>query len=292
MDLMDPTIVSAINEVARALQKALATKNISYLHRANSLISRLISHDQPLEVCRGDELIIPAGSSFIPSGISWFDSLLNNGLRKQELFLLAGVPYSGKTHIMTYLSSGFAKQGNIILHFNGEDLLGDIYKLYELSLDTEDQLKNIYITDVTDYSFDIHTIEKSVEMMQEKYNQKPDIIIIDHLDIMNVDKQMQDWLGITELTRQLRFLAKKENCIVMTCTQLNYSTSENQSALSRLFRGKVGKVMNADVVLSLEVDPVQHNKIYLQIEKARGRKIIRSMITLTVDFDTMTIGLG
>jgi len=278
-----------INDVALNLNKAFNTGEKSYLQKARSLLDQLIPDQVIPEVYRGDQITIPQTTNFLKSGVPWFDNLLSGGLRKQELFLLAGVPYSGKTHILTYLAGGYLKQDFSVLHFNGEDILGDIYKLYEMVLDKEEQLQKLYLRDVTDYHFSIQFIENSVLKMQEKYNKKPDIILIDHLDIMSVDRQVQDWLGVTELTRQLRFIGKKHDAMIMTCTQMNYSTQDNQSALSRLFRGKVGKVMNADVVLSLETDPTMANKIYVQVEKARGRKITNSLLTLTTDYDIMII---
>jgi replicative DNA helicase len=216
------------------------------------------------------------------------DEYLGGGLRRQELVIVGGAPHQGKTHILSFLAAAYMKHHPTmkVLHFNGEDLLGDIMDIYEHALDQEDQLQRLFIADVVEAKFDVATVEKAVR------STKPDIIVVDHLDIMHsgADGTNTDWLAVSEIVKQLRFLAKKYNIIMLVGSQLNFideSSERPQRGAIRFFRAKVGKASHADVILL--IGETSGNELSMELAKARGRKIYNKYMTWRVDFSAMTI---
>ena len=91
---------------------------------------------------------------------------------------------------------------------------------------------------------------------------------------------------LSELTRELRFLGKKYNIIVLTASQMNFSDNGG-GGMARLYRGKVGKASHADIIML--IDYYSGNDYEITIEKARGRRIKNKNIYLYVDFSRMEI---
>lgn len=278
---------STLNDVALDLQKAFNTGETKYLERIISALSQ-IRPAGALAVQRGDQIVLPAyGEQFLKTGLPWLDEYLGGGLRRQELVIIGGAPHQGKTHILSFLAAAYLKADKQlkVLHFNGEDLLSDILDIYSSALTEEEQLSRLFLADVIESRFDIPTVDQAIT------HHKVDVVVIDHLDIMHSGKESgADWLEVSEIARELRFLAKKHNLIMLVGSQLNFidESQENpQRGMIRFFRAKVGKASHADVILMM--GKTYKNEIEMELAKARGRRIKNKYMKWTYDFNTMTI---
>ena len=219
------------------------------------------------------------GVDFIRSGIKWIDDSVGGGLRREELMIVGGEWHSGKTHILGYLGSQYLIEGLSVLHFNGEDILDDIIRIYSNSIfqstGRKCKLENLYFVNAMDTGvFNIEVIDNAIQ------KQKTDIIIIDHIDIMDSKIGEQDWLAVHHLTRDLKFLAKRTNTIMIV---------GSQALEGRLFRGNASKSMDADLIWYIESPII--GTLFLEVRKGRGRRINEDdrKITLSADWGAMEI---
>jgi replicative DNA helicase len=257
-----------LNDVAIDLQKAFNTGDIKYVERMMSLLSNLRPAGT-VAVQRADQVVVPTYSD------------------QQELVIIGGAPHQGKTHILSFLAAAYLKSHRRlkVLHFNGEDLLGDVMDMYHNALSDEEQLSRLYLADVIEAKFDVATVDRAVT------NNPVDIVVVDHLDIMHAGGETgTDWLAVSEIARGLRFIAKKHNILMLIGSQLNFidESAENPKAgMIRFFRAKVGKASHADVILLMGKS--SKNEIEMELAKARGRRIKNRYMVWTYDFTSMEI---
>ena len=279
----DPTV---LNDVAMDLQKAFNTGDQKYIEKMISVLSALRPAGHVLAQ-RADQIVLPPQEDlFIKTGEVWLDEFLGGGLRRQEMVIVGGAPHQGKTHILSFLAAAYLKMHkNLkVLHFNGEDLLSDIMGIYDNALNDEEQLRRLYLADVVESAFDIPTVERTLSKTPA------DIVVIDHLDIMQAGHDSSDWLAVSEVARSLRFIAKKNNLIMLVGSQLNFideSQERPQSGMIRFFRAKVGKASHADVILMLGRS--DGGSIEIELAKARGRRIKNKHMLWYCDFNSMEI---
>lgn len=280
-----------VTEAGTVLQKAYNKSDSRSIMKAISLLKSSLSQKSVSRLQRADRIKIQPNASFVDSGLKWFDNLLKKrpkdkkgGVRRQELVLIGGVPYSGKTHILTYFGAHYAKTGKTVFHFGGEDLIDDILENYSKIL-TKKQLQKIFIDDVMEYHFTVDYIDKAISEAVEE-GIKPDIIIVDYVDVLIPSGGKQDWLAVSDIVRELRYIGKRQDAITITASQMGYG-NEGGSGASRLYRGKVGKMMDPDVVFLIE--GMDGHFYDILMAKARGRKIKEKELTWYVDLDRMIV---
>ena len=283
--------VDAVNNCAIWLQRVLnnpqdenAFQSALSALRSGSLSSELI------ELVRADKLVFSPDVGFIPTGVKWLDDSLGGGIRKGELFFVAGETHSGKTHILVYLAAKFIKQKLTVAHFNGEDNRHDVYEIYGKILDDSDR-DWLYVGDVRDCRFDINSIEQAIEGAKAK-GVDPDIVLIDNLDVMAIGKHAPDWQAVGDLVRDLKMFARQYNCIVLTASQSGIQDDQmpakfKKSGLARLYRGKASKAMHADIIFTIEEKT--DNYMHFKVPKRRGKRIEKRDVYLNIDFDTMLL---
>lgn len=274
----------SIAEAVKFIQTGYNLENEEYIVKAISSLRSSISTKSYTPPSKILDMKIEK-PEFMKSGVDWLDSFLAGGLRKQELMLVAGVPHVGKTHLLSYIAGQFVINDFSVLHINGEDLMWDVAEIYKKILNGYDkEADKLYMSDMSDNKFSTQSVR---DLLLEMKSTKPDIVVIDYMDIMHTPRRGQDWLEAEELTRDLRFLAKEFNVIILTASQMNYESSGGGRGLARLFRSKVGKSMNADIIIT--ADKVDDNILALNIEKARGRSILYKNIFISCDWNTLEV---
>ena len=213
---------------------------------------------------------------YVSSGCDWIDYLLGGGLRKEECMIIGGEFHVGKTHLMAYLAAQYLMEGQSVLHFNGEDILEDVLNVYKMSLVSgsgDANLEGLYFVNAMDSGvFSLEMIDRGLS------TQKTDVVVVDHIDIMDSEIKNQDWKAVSDISRELKFLAKKYGNIIIV---------GSQAIEGRLFRGNASKSMHADVVWYLE--EIVDNLLQVTVKKGRGRNIKNKKMALECNFDTMSI---
>ena len=138
------------------------------------------------------------------------------------------------------------------------------------------------IADWPNNKFSVDSIERTIEEMEIK----PDVMIVDHLDILNVGKDKQDWLAISEATQYLRFIAKRFKCFVLTGSQANEDGT--------MFRGNLSKKQHSDIewLIDTEQEGI-YDRIFISVMKAKGRdrENLTKKFAIKADWKKMEISL-
>lgn len=167
-----------------------------------------------------------------------------NGLKKGELFVIGGRPSMGKTLMALNMADGLAKDNNkvgIVEMEMTEEQLGirrlsymsnvEAQKLQTGNLDTNEfekiaitfgelsQRNNIF-TDCSSYQ-NILSIKAKAKAIKQAYGL--DVLIIDHLTLMDIPNTGNRSTDIGEITRQLKLLAKEVEINVILLCQLSRS---------------------------------------------------------------------
>lgn len=284
-----------LSEAGKILQEAWSSGSEADVRRVIATLEQSIGEESTQEaiaVYRCDQL--PEEFSkrpFLSTGLDWYDEILGGGLRQEELMLIGGVPHQGKTHLMVFTASCYLHQGATVLHFNGEDLVGDVVEIYEKALDVK-KPENLYVADVQEKRFSIASIDATLSSLTRDV--PVDFVVVDYLDLIAGTGHEADWLDVSYTTKALRGLAKKYQVAVITGTQLNYPpenqnqrSSFRRSANTRLYRSRVGKSSHADVMLMLcENDGTYYT---MELSKGKGRRIRQKFSEWECNWDTMQV---
>src|SRR3990172_8204149 len=222
---------------------------------------------------------------FYQSDTPWLDEWIGGGVRRKEVVLIGGIPYSGKTHLLIWLAARYAEAK--IAHFYGEDLQGDVKRYYERA-GGKQFLKNAWLVGMQDYAFTAKMVEQIIEQLAKEGN-KPDIVVLDHVDIMGSSLfSRADWEDATGVVREVKVMAGRQDVMVFAASQL-HEKSRERKGMARFYRAKIGKSSNADIILM--VDDVAGNEYRMSRQKAKGRDLSSdsSEKTLDVDWSRMTV---
>lgn len=182
----------------------------------------------------------------IKTGFNIFDRA-TNGLKKGELFVIGGRPSMGKTLIALNMADGMAKNGykvGLIEMEMTEEALGmrrlaynsnvEVQKLQVGKL-TDNELHKVsqafndlssrdtMFTDCSDYQ-SIITIKAKAKAMKQSTGL--DVLIIDHLGLMDITSGDNRAYAIGEVTRQLKLLSKELDINIILLCQLSRSVEQ------------------------------------------------------------------
>lgn len=277
------------------LENAITTLGRTYnnpctkdVEKAIDFLRKSLTNKKETTLVRADQVIDESGI-FLPFGVPWIDTWLRGGLRLQELMLIGAIPHAGKTHTLVWCGIQFLLEGRKVLNVVGEDLLSDVKSYYQKGITDPEALKNLWFADVQDVTFTVDQIEAAIQKLMAEGN-KPEVVIIDHVDLMKGTSGKADWEQVTDVMVALKMLAKRLNVIIITASQLNYDKELKGNA--RFYRAKVGKAANADVIIMIDDVIAETNEYVISLTKARGRKRIKSeerTKSLQVDWDEMDI---
>jgi predicted ATP-dependent serine protease len=257
-----------LDSAISTLAKTYSQPDAKHIEQAIDFLRKCMHEKKEVEIVRADKVLEVSGI-FIPFGVPWIDTWLRGGLRPQELMLIGAIPHAGKTHTLVWCGIQFLLEGYKVLDIIGEDLLSDVKDAYSQGLNSPEPLQNLWLANVQDVSFGVKQVEEIYDHMVQDGN-KPDIIIIDHVDLMKGSSAKSDWEQVTDVMVALKMLAKRTGTIIITASQLTYDEASKGNA--RFYRAKVGKAANADVIVM--IDDVVGDEYTMSLTKARGRKKI------------------
>jgi len=302
---------TTIPEIIKALQN-IETNKASDYHSMSSLLADALERPfQPQEQVTAHK-----------TGLKIFDAI-TGGLRNSELIILAARPSVGKTavalNLMRYLTQ---MNQNIIpvffsLEMNAASITNrliascgcyDSRKLdnpYAKLTDNEKARWNQSLSAVRSINletFDSATqtmsdIRRKTRKMSRIHKGKQLVVVIDYLQIIRAEnRNMSEYERITEISKELKELAKEFDIPVVCLAQLNRGSekrNDNRPMMSDL-RGSGAVEQDADIVGLLhredyyELDPANHNH-ELEINVAKNRNSKTGAVTLHFDKATQTI---
>ncbi len=223
----------------------------------------------------------------IPTGFSYLDKMLT-GLGRSDLIILAARPGMGKTSFVLNIATNVAQRSNTAvaifsLEMTKEQLTSrmissvahidsQIMRSGNIQLDEWDNISRAVgeISDLPIYLDDTSNVTVSdIKAKVRRLNQDPNredigLIVIDYLQLMSTGKRNESRVQeISEITRNLKIMAKELNVPLICLSQLSRSAEKGQGrdarpALSDL-RDSGSIEQDADVVLFLYRDAYYNN---------------------------------
>lgn len=217
----------------------------------------------------------------IPTGFSYLDKMLT-GLGRSDLVILAARPGMGKTSFVLNIATNVAKRGLPVAVFSLEmtkeqltsriisaeaHIDSQIMRSGNIQMDEWDNISRAVgeISDLPIYLDDTSNVSVSdIKAKIRRLNQDPNkedvgVVIIDYLQLMSSGKRNESRVQeISEITRNLKIMAKELNVPLICLSQLSRSAEKGQGrdarpALSDL-RDSGSIEQDADVVLFLYRD--------------------------------------
>lgn len=275
-----------IAEIISLLTAVYNTPDEQQYLRAKNLLATAAAGQATLNVVRGDKLR-EEPPEFYSTGLPWLDTWMGGGVRKSEVIIVGGIPFIGKTHLLAWLGGRLLLEGAKVVHFNGEDVISDIRDIYRQAVGKK-AMNRLWLVDMLDYNFTVQQVEDVIDQL-ERAKSKPDVIVLDHLDVMRSSARTgADWEDATSVIRETKILSKRQDVISIVGSQLHEKTSERKG-MRRFYRATIGKQANADIIFM--VDDVIDNEYYISREKARARKVnlLTKEKVLEVDWNKMSV---
>ena len=217
----------------------------------------------------------------IPTGFSYLDKMLT-GMGRSDLIILAARPGMGKTSFVLNIATNVAKRGLPVAVFSLEmtkeqltsriisaeaHIDSQIMRSGNIQMDDWDNISRAVgeISDLPIYLDDTSSVTVSdIKAKIRRLNQDPNrdnvgLVVIDYLQLMSSGKRNESRVQeISEITRNLKIMAKELNVPLICLSQLSRSAEKGQGrdarpALSDL-RDSGSIEQDADAVLFLYRD--------------------------------------
>ena len=236
-------------EAAKTANKLYKTSFTDYeeLDKTLQEHSRLIDELKDLQPSRKTDIDVISnntlsnlknGSNIIPFGLQQLDYPAG-GMTRKEVTVLGGRPGHGKTTLAINIVRSLIAQGFKVMLFNREMSNEEVMKkiivmeskdieyttIRKSELD-EDQLKEIedlivHIDEKYKNLIMYDNIRKLSEAMLEISRYKPDVVVDDYIQLVQVEDIDERRFQIESIMHEYKWICKKENCSAILVSQLN-----------------------------------------------------------------------
>jgi len=233
--------------------------------------------------------------AYIPTGIAALDEIIG-GLNVEELGVLIAPPGRGKSQFLTWVGVEAIKQEYNVIHYSLELSARLIRRRYnacitEISFDELPERSkeaapilqrfhersfyaNSIIKEYPTKQADVKTLKGHLQGIKKRFG-APDLILVDYADLLRGRRpQDERRISLETIYEDLRALAKTEGVPIWTVSQGNRGTIDNLHYGMDGVAEALGKVMIADVVLTLGqgAHEINEGKFRLFIAKNRTKK--------------------
>ena len=270
----------AINDITKDFQKSSMTeKDRLYMQdeirKVEELNIRTVNtlKNQLIEFV--DNFLSDDPKTFIKTGLENVDRQII-GFEPTQLIILGARPGAGKTAIALNMMYNIARNGYPVTFFSLETTDQKILERLISSTSNVPSLKIVQKTDITDTEanrvmksvdtingfhetgFEIvdkgYVTQQDVRQATMKQYDKPHVVFIDYLQLLNSDKPQQERrLEVDKISRDLKLIAKENNCVIIALSQLSRGVESRQDKRPMLsdLRESGGIEQDANMVLFL-----------------------------------------
>jgi replicative DNA helicase len=196
------------------------------------------------------------------------NNLLQGGLGNGDFGLIFGNPGGGKSWSLVALGGYAVRMGYNVLHYTlelGEDYVGRRYDAFFSQIPVDQVLQNrdkieaiipeipgeLIIKEFPTGRATISTIESHIRKVTD-LGTKPDLIIIDYVDLLSTKKRTADRKGeIDDIYTSTKGLARELNVPIWSVSQVNRAGAKDDVIEGDKAAGSYDKIMITDFCLSL-----------------------------------------
>ena len=206
----------------------------------------------------------------VPIETPWgkINDLLQGGLGGGDFGLIFGNPGGGKSWSLVALGGYAVKLGYNVLHYTlelGENYVGKRYDAFFTNIPVntihQHQVKvseaietlngQLIIKEFPPGQATIHTVKSHIQKVTDQ-GMKPDLIIIDYVDLLGTKKKTSDRKGeIDDIYISTKGLARELNVPIWSVSQVNRAGAKDNIVEGDKAAGSYDKIMITDVCISL-----------------------------------------
>ena len=250
----------------------------------------------------------------ISTGWPTVDRKLYGGFNRGELNIFAAASGGGKSLFLANLGINWALQGLNVIYLTfelSENLVAMRLDSMTTGIPTREIFKNI-----DDVELKVKMLEKRSGHIQIKYmpsgknindlkaylkeyqvkkHQKPDVLLIDYLDLMmplSVKVSPSDlFVKDKYVSEEIRNLAMETQCITVTASQLNRAAVEEIEFDHSHISGGLSKIQTADNVIGIFTSRAmkERGRYQIQFMKTRSSSGVGQKVDLEFNIDTLRI---
>ena len=254
------------------------------------------------------------GNGQISTGWPSIDKKLYGGFNRGELNIFCAGSGGGKSLFLANLGVNWAQQGLNVLYLTfelSEGLVAMRLDSMMTGITTREIFRNI-----DDVELKVKLLGKKAGNLQVKYmpsgkncndiraylkeyqvkkGVKPDVILIDYLDLMmplSVKVSPSDlFVKDKYVSEEIRNLAMETQCITVTASQLNRSAVEEIEFDHSHISGGLSKIMTADNVIGIFTSRAmkERGRYQIQFMKTRSSSGVGQKVDLEFNVDTLRI---
>jgi len=250
----------------------------------------------------------------ISTGWPTVDRKLYGGFNRGELNIFAAASGGGKSLFLANMGINWALAGLNVIYLTFE-LSEDLVCMRLDSMLTGISTREIF-RNLDDVELKVKMTEKRAGHLQVKYmpsgkncndiraylkeyqvkkGQKPDVLLIDYLDLMmplSVKVSPSDlFVKDKYVSEEIRNLAMETGCITVTASQLNRSAVEEIEFDHSHISGGLSKIMTADNVIGIFTSRAmkERGRYQIQFMKTRSSSGVGQKVDLEFNVDTLRI---
>ena len=204
----------------------------------------------------------------VPTPWDKFNNLMQGGLGNGAFGLIFGNPGGGKSWTLVALGGFAVKLGYNVLHYTlelGEDYVGRRYDAFftgkpvDTLFKSKDKIEEVVkelpgqliIKEYAPGQATVNTIRAHIQKCND-LEFKPDLIIIDYVDLLSSKKRTQDRKGeIDDIYVSTKGLAKELQLPIWSVSQVNRAGAKDDVIEGDKAAGSYDKIMITDVAISL-----------------------------------------
>lgn len=239
----------------------------------------------------------------IPTNIFKLDDkkVLNGGLGKKEIGIIAGITNSGKSHCLVHMGAEALKCGFNVFYYTLEmskellairfdshlvgipslDLPDNIEVLKKFLAENKEFMGRLHIQEYPALGATTNTIKMDIERRQDE-GLYPDLVIVDYAGIIRSTERLELLrLEMQRVIQELRAMAKEYNVAVWTALQANRSGTDAEVIDLKNLAESFNQASDADVILGLN-----GTSLYVAKNRAGLRQV---KIPIKIDTSMSTI---
>lgn len=197
-----------------------------------------------------DNFLDDKPKQFIKTGLNNIDAQIY-GFEPTQFITIGARPGAGKTAIALNMMYNMARNGYPVTFFSLETtdqnilnrLVSSTSNVEGNKINFKNDLSDKEVTNVMNAIDRINKLENTgfqiidkghvtindVKKVAKEKHEKPQIIFIDYLQLLKVDKPQKDRrLEIDDISRNLKLIAKENNCVIVALVQLNRGVENRQ----------------------------------------------------------------
>jgi len=206
--------------------------------------------------------------TIVPTPWNKFNELMQGGLGNGDFGLIFGNPGGGKSWTLVALGGYAVKMGYNVVHYTlelGEDYVGRRYDAFFTGKPVDTLHKNrdkvnaiikelpgqLIIKEYAPGQATVNTLRSHLQKCED-LDFKPDLVIIDYVDLLSSRKRVQDRKGeIDDIYVSTKGLAKELQLPIWSVSQVNRAGAKDDVIEGDKAAGSYDKIMITDIAISL-----------------------------------------